>query len=182
MRRWYLFGGILATVLATDIITKSIVVGALAPGDSVSVIGTAVQWTHTRNIGGAFSLFRIENPVARGAFFFTAAAIAMSFMIYLLFRHGSDLGARVSLAMIMGGTLGNVIDRVRFQNVIDFVEVNLGFWPFDPWPIFNVADSGICIGVGLLFLRLHALEKMERRNGVSADSVVSGAHPHRDQA
>ena len=57
---------------------------------------------------------------------------------------------RIGLGLVMGGAIGNLIDRIRAGEVTDFIEVDLGFWPLDPWPIFNIADAALTTGVIIL--------------------------------
>ncbi len=97
------------------------------------------------NKGAAFSFLATETGWQR--YFFTAMGIAASlFIVYLLKKHAGQRLFSWALALILGGAIGNVIDRMVYGHVIDFLDVHIGGWH---WPAFNVADSAICIGAVL---------------------------------
>lgn len=129
----------LALVLGLDQATKLVIVRIMRPGESIPLIGGVVHLTYTQNPGAAFGLFP-----ERTSFFVivTVAVIALLFLIYhRAGRHVPWLG--FSVALQVGGALGNFVDRVRLGYVIDFVDLRC-------WPIFNLADTAIVIGVLLL--------------------------------
>jgi signal peptidase II len=99
------------------------------------------------NKGAAFSFLASESGWQR--YFFTAISVAASlFLIYLLKKHPTQKLFCWAVALILGGAVGNLIDRVMYGHVIDFLDFHIGTWH---WPAFNVADSTICVGV-LLFV------------------------------
>ena len=99
------------------------------------------------NKGAAFSFLASESGWQR--YFFTGISVAASlFLIYLLKKHPTQKLFCWAVALILGGAVGNLIDRVMYGHVIDFLDFHIGTWH---WPAFNVADSTICIGV-LLFV------------------------------
>lgn len=83
-----------------------------------------------------------------------ASIIAMVFLLWLFATSRANLvGSHIAMGMLMAGATGNLYDRIfNDGKVIDFIEVNLHFWVFDPWPTFNIADALLCVGVGLLMI------------------------------
>jgi signal peptidase II len=122
-------------VFALDRITKSLVSANVPYGTEVAVVGRLIGITNVRNSGAAFGF------APAGATFFLIAAVVVSvgLAIYVA-RNAGDLRTDIPLGLIMGGTIGNGFDRVWFGTVTDFVNVHF-------WPVFNVADSAISIGV-----------------------------------
>lgn len=143
--RW-LWLSALAVVL--DQISKLAVVARLAPYQDVIPLTGFFNLVHVHNTGAAFSLFADQPGWQR--FFFLGIALIASVVIFVLLKktHGRPLYA-AALALILGGALGNVIDRIAYGYVIDFLDVYLGTWH---WPAFNVADAAITLGAaGLIF-------------------------------
>ena len=108
--------------------------------------------TYVRNKGAAFSLLASAPDQYRLPFFFAVTVAAGAAIVYSL--RSTPLHDRLSLAalgMVAGGGLGNALDRLRLGEVVDFIEV--GVPAVYTWPIFNVADSAVCVGVGLLVWR-----------------------------
>jgi signal peptidase II len=129
------FGLIAIGVFALDRITKSLVVAQVPYGTEVPVIGHLVGIINVHNSGAAFGLA----PAGAGFFLVAAVAIAIGLAVYVA-RNPADLWTDAALGLIMGGTLGNGYDRIMFGTVTDFIN-------FHFWPVFNVADSGVSIGV-----------------------------------
>jgi len=129
------FGLIAIGVFALDRITKSLVVAQVPYGTEVPVIGHLVGIINVHNSGAAFGLA----PAGAGFFLVAAVAIAVGLAVYVA-RNPGDLWTDAALGLIMGGTLGNGYDRIMFGTVTDFIN-------FHFWPVFNVADSGVSIGV-----------------------------------
>jgi signal peptidase II len=139
-------------VIIADQITKAIVNARLTPYDSVTVIPGLVDLVHVHNAGVAFGLMNdLEHPFKRVAT--TALALIALAGITYYARHikPEERLARIGLSLILGGALGNLIDRVRQSYVIDFVDVYWKGWHF--WA-FNVADAAITIGAILVFVEL----------------------------
>ncbi len=148
-----------AILYAADQLTKALVVATLPLGERQEVLGDLVQLWHVRNTGAAFSLF----PGATWLFVLvTAGAIVMIVYFYRAFRT-RGVWIHVVLGAILAGTLGNLTDRLRHGYVVDFVSVGIGDVR---WPTFNVADSSLVIGIGLLVLYLSFAD--ERRGDASA--------------
>jgi signal peptidase II len=134
-------------VMTLDQLTKAIVLAVLQPYVPHPVIPGLLNWTLAYNTGAAFSFLADQQGWQR--WFFTALAVGVSAVLAAWLRRTprGDWRTALPLALVIGGALGNLIDRVRFGHVIDFIQVYLGSWPF---PSFNVADSAISVGAVLL--------------------------------
>ena len=139
---WY---GLAALVIVLDQLSKWLVLDRIMPGE-VIYVAPFWNWVLTFNPGAAFSFLADQPGWQR--WFFTVLALAVSAWIALeLRKHPGQKLLSLALALVMGGALGNVIDRVRFGAVVDFVQWHAaGYY----WPAFNVADSAISLGAVLL--------------------------------
>lgn len=156
-----IFLGTIFTSLALDLATKLWVDHNLSFADRIPVIEGFFYITHVRNPGAAFGFLASAPAMFRSVFFLSASAAAMV-MIIAFFRRlapGEKLSA-FSLGLVLGGALGNMTDRIFRGEVVDFLHFIL--WNDYAWPDFNVADSAICVGVGLLILELFASETETR--------------------
>lgn len=145
-RRYYFF--IAMVVLMFDQATKSLVARNLALHDTITVIPGFFSISHVLNPGAAFSLFAdgASRYTTAGLIFFSL--IVLSVVSTMLWRSGHSFTAGgLALALIMGGALGNLLDRIRLGSVIDFLMFNIGSYH---WPDFNIADSAIVVGSLLL--------------------------------
>ncbi len=113
------------------------------PGESLPVIPRVLHLTYVQNTGAAFGLFQGQQVVFIGMSFLVILWIGWEFL-----RHADALATatRWGYALVLGGALGNLIDRVQFGYVVDFIDVRI-------WPVFNLGDSAITIGVALLIFR-----------------------------
>lgn len=137
-----LFFAIAVALVAADQFSKHAIAARFYPNESRIVIPHVLYLTYVQNQHGAFGLFG-SHPLGLAAF---AAAIVVLF--YLWYRQeGAGAGTHIAFALILGGAVGNIIDRVRFGYVVDFLDLR---W----WPVFNLADSGITIGVAVLLIRM----------------------------
>lgn len=144
-----------ALLYVADQVTKAVVSANLNVGESIEVIGDLVRIWHVRNTGAAFSLF----PGAIWLFVpVTVIALVMVAWFHRAFQD-RDLRIHVVLGMVLAGTLGNLTDRLRHGYVIDFVSVGFGDVRF---PTFNVADSSLVIGIGLLVIYLTFFDRPAR--------------------
>jgi len=138
--------GIATIIILIDQITKITAVRVMAYGESVYVT-SFFNFVHVYNKGAAFSFLADHSGWQR--YFFTILGIGASvFIIYLLKKHAGQRLFCWALALILGGAIGNVIDRMLYGHVIDFLDFHVGGWH---WPAFNVADSAIFIGA-ILFI------------------------------
>ena len=153
--RWLLFSTLAAIGLVLDQASKLYIHSKMSLYQSIPVIDGLFNIFYIRNKGAAFSF--LANASWRLPFFIAISAIASVVIIVAFSRLRDDqkLG-QISLAMIFSGAVGNLIDRVRLGEVIDFLDV---YWQSHHWPAFNVADSFICVGVALLALDLLREEK-----------------------
>ena len=136
---------ILATV-AADQVSKLLVVNFLSREESLPIIKGILQFTYVENDGAAFGSFDDK----RWVFMVASTVMIVGLIIYLWKFPPKSKLACVAMAMIVGGGIGNMIDRIRLEYVIDFIDFcafpNLWMW------VFNVADSAVCIGCAMLFL------------------------------
>jgi signal peptidase II len=153
--RYTLFAAISTVGIIIDQITKIYIDRSMQLYDSIPIVENFFHITYVRNKGAAFSF--LSNASWRLPFFITVSIIA-ALVILVAFRKLRDDQrlAQTSLAMIFSGAVGNLIDRVRLGEVIDFLDAH---WYRHHWPAFNVADSLICVGVFLLALDMILEEK-----------------------
>ncbi len=144
-------------VLILDQVTKLYVDRVMDLYQSIKVIENFFDITYLRNKGAAFSF--LANFSYRLPFFImvTLIAVGVILTLYRKLRPEQNLAA-VSLALILGGAIGNLIDRVRIGEVIDFIYVH---WYEHYWPAFNVADSAICVGVFLIAIDMIREERRQ---------------------
>jgi len=129
---------IAASVVIIDQVTKAIAVTKLTSAGSLPAIGTIFSFTLIKNTGAAFGLFRYQTTV-----FVVISVVAIAFTVFYLAKKKPAL--YLPFALILGGAVGNLVDRLRFGYVVDFIDLHF-------WPVFNVADSCITIGAILLFV------------------------------
>ena len=138
---------IAALVLVIDQLTKITIVRLFSYGESLAVT-SFFNLVLVYNKGAAFSFLSTESGWQR--YFFTALGIAAAlFITFLLKRHAGQRMFCTALALILGGAVGNVIDRIAYGHVIDFLDIYVRNWH---WPAFNVADSAICVGAVLFVI------------------------------
>lgn len=159
LKRWLL---VAALIIGADQYTKWLVLKTLRLGETVA-FSPFFAWTLTFNRGASFSFLASAGGWQRWLFTGLALAVA-GWIIVELRRHPGEHLLSLALTLIMGGALGNVIDRIRFGAVVDFILVHSADWYF---PAFNVADSAISIGAVLL-----VWEQM-RQNAVKDSSPVN---------
>lgn len=137
-----------AAVVLGDQVTKMLVRRALPLHESVPVIPGFIDLTHVRNTGAAFGLFNAADFPLKPAVMLAVAIVALAAIaVYAAQLKPEERMARAGLAMVLGGAIGNLIDRVTTGYVLDFVDVYYGrahFWAF------NVADAAITVGAGLV--------------------------------
>ncbi|GGP24311.1 signal peptidase II [Silvimonas amylolytica] len=145
MRKWLI---VAALVIVADQITKLLIQSHFQFGEMYTLIPGCFSLTLTYNLGAAFSF--LANAGGWQRHFFTVLALVVSgVIIYTLRRHHQQARFSLALALILGGALGNVIDRVAYGHVVDFILV---YWKNWYYPAFNVADSAICVGAALLVI------------------------------
>lgn len=137
------------SILIADQITKYIVLGHLQLHETIEVFTGWLNWTLAYNEGAAFSFLADAGGWQR--WFFTALAVVISvvLVIWLSRTSRSDWRTALPLSLVIGGAIGNVIDRIRFGHVVDFIDVYYGA---SHWPAFNIADSAISVGAIMLII------------------------------
>ena len=141
---------IAAIILVLDQATKLYVDANFKLHETVPVIRGFFHLTYVRNKGAAFGI--LSDSAIRIPFFITVSIIAMLGILWYIKHIRKDQKlALFSLSLVFSGAFGNLIDRIRFGEVIDFLDV---FWQRHHWPAFNVADSAITVGVALLFIEM----------------------------
>ena len=147
-----MFVQIAGVVVVLDQVTKLLVLDGMPLYHSIPVIPGFFNLTHIHNPGGAFGFMAAGHPGLRNLLFIGVSSLAMGLLVYFYRntpRTHPFLAA--ALAMIFGGAVGNLIDRLRFGEVVDFLDVYIGAYH---WPAFNVADSAITIGITIFILHL----------------------------
>jgi len=148
MPRFTLWLGLSGLIIVLDQLSKLWVVSLLKLGQSIELT-SFFNLVFVFNTGAAFSFLSDAGGWQR--WFFIVLALAVSGWLTLLIRqHQSERLLPLAAALILGGALGNVIDRIRFGAVVDFLDVHAAGWH---WPAFNVADSAISVGVVLLVVQ-----------------------------
>jgi signal peptidase II len=138
-----------AAVILLDIWTKSLVLARIDLHEAIPVIPNFFQLVHVRNTGAAFGLgANASSKLVPILLNVGAIAVFCVVVVYALRSAVSDRVLQSGLHLILGGAIGNLLDRFRFGYVVDFLDVYVGR---HHWPAFNVADSAICIGIALLF-------------------------------
>jgi signal peptidase II len=135
-------------VLALDQVSKLLVIDQLTAYVDVIVVTGFFNLVHVHNTGAAFSLFADQPGWQRG-FFIGVALIATGVILFLMRKTQGRRTFSMALALILGGAIGNVIDRILYGHVIDFLDFFIAGWH---WPAFNIADSAISIGAVMLII------------------------------
>jgi signal peptidase II len=143
---------IAGAIVIADQITKAVVLSKMALYQSITVIPGFFSLTHIHNPGGAFGFLAQQDASIRIGIFILASTVAI-FFIFLFYRQIPKTHPVLSagLALIFGGAIGNLIDRLRFGEVVDFLDFYVGALH---WPAFNVADSAITVGVAIFIAHL----------------------------
>jgi signal peptidase II len=139
--------GIALLIFLLDQFTKMLVLGAFQLGDSTPIT-SFFNLVRVHNHGAAFSFLADAGGWQR--WFFTGiGGVAAVFMLWMLYSHAGQKLFSLAIALILGGAIGNVVDRLMHGYVVDFLDIYWGRWHF---PAFNVADSAISVGAALLIL------------------------------
>jgi signal peptidase II len=140
-------GVVAGSVLILDQVTKALILAYLPLGGSIPVVRGFFDLTHVHNPGGAFGFLAGMSAEVRSLLFIAVSLVAAGLILYFYWQ--TPPGQRFlsgGLALIFGGAVGNLVDRMRFGIVVDFLDVYAGSLH---WPAFNVADSAITVGVGI---------------------------------
>ena len=146
------FSVITVVVVLLDQATKLLVLAKMPLYQSIPVIEGFFNLTHIRNPGGAFGFMAASSQGVRNLLFIGVSIVAMGLIVYFYRSTPKTYPYLASaLAMIFGGAVGNLIDRLRFGEVVDFLDVYVGAYH---WPAFNVADSAITVGITIFIAHL----------------------------
>ncbi|SNS83955.1 signal peptidase II Aspartic peptidase. MEROPS family A08 [Granulicella rosea] len=145
--------GVAAVVILLDRLSKLWIVKHIPTGHNIKIIDKVFLLSHVLNTGAAFSLFADSlSPVVVRNVLIGFSVIAVIVVLGMIWNVGKSWSiTAVSLALILGGAIGNLYDRVRFSYVVDFLEVHIYHYH---WPDFNIADSAIVVGACLLLLEI----------------------------
>ena len=163
-RKYWVLSILTVSIIILDQLTKTLVVKHFRLGETLSVIPDFFNFTYIRNTGAAFGIFAHANPAFRIPFFVIVPIIALAAIAYI-FRKIPDTDLKLSsaLSLVIGGAVGNLIDRIQLGYVVDFLDFH---WNYRyHFPAFNIADSAICIGVGILMLDLITQKASEQKEG-----------------
>jgi signal peptidase II len=144
---WAAFAVLAVLVVLADQLTKAWLVSVLAPGQSMQVIGDVVRLVHSQNTGGLFGFLR-----GQAAPFAALSLVVMALIVAYHARSPRSGYLTLTLGLLLGGAIGNLVDRVRLGYVVDFVDAGIGTLR---WYTFNVADA--CISLAILLLIAAAL-------------------------
>ena len=136
-----LFAMLAVAVVALDQLTKHFIFTRMIVGDSYPVLGKILSLTYSRNTGSAMGLV----PAGGRVLAVVAAVFVVCIVVWGARWAGRNPWLAWGLGLLLGGALGNLIDRVRFGYVVDFLDVHF-------WPVFNVADIAVCCGAGLILI------------------------------
>ncbi len=156
-RRYGLEAALIAGVIVLDQVTKLLVRAEIPIHDSVTVIPGLLNLVHVRNTGAAFGFLNaVDFPYKAPVVALAAALALMGIAVYAARLSSHERLARIGLALILGGAVGNLIDRLTLGSVVDFVDVVLGGWHF--WA-FNVAVAAITVGVTAMLADMIGLDR-----------------------
>jgi signal peptidase II len=151
--QWLALGAVAAAAVVADQLTKQVVGRTLAVGERVEIAGP-FSIHHVENTGIAFGLFSDWTTAV-----IAVTAVAVTWMVWFFARSGRRHPVLpVALGLVLGGSLANLVDRVRLGRVTDFLDL-------DPWPAFNLADTFIVVGVALLFGALVRADRPRQMHG-----------------
>jgi signal peptidase II len=151
---WRAFLGLAGVIVVLDQLTKAWLTSFLAPGQSVNVVGTLVRLVHSQNNGGLFGLFR-----GQAVIFGLVSIVVVGLIVLYHWKAGGGRYLSITLGLLLGGAVGNLIDRLRLGYVVDFVDGGVGDVR---WYTFNVADAAISCAL-LLLLAASLWPQLTRR-------------------
>lgn len=136
-----------AAVLLIDQATKTIALSTLKIGVPVPVFGDLLRWTLTYNPGGAFGV-----RLGSSNYYLVSSLVIFAVLVFYIWRNRYIDYIAIPLTIVAGGAVGNIVDRLRFGEVVDFIDcdfpdVTIGSYHMDRWPIFNIADMAVSVGI-----------------------------------
>ena len=172
-QNWLVLVVVAALTLIADRVTKLIVTNNLTLNETWDppALYNVFSITYTTNTGAAFGLFPKQGPF----FVLVAFIVITAIIVYYRYLPEGYMLARVALGLMLAGALGNLIDRLRQGYVVDFADLN--FWPLQHWPVFNVADSAIVVGVGLLAITMLREDAKEQDDEIEEAETDAASEP-----
>jgi signal peptidase II len=174
--KWYLFVSVSLVGALLDWQTKLWAVAHLRPGVPVKVFGELGEFLLVFNKAAVFGLdprkLLPSFPLHQVHFIFTIIAVILVIGYFVTLKKG-DTVMKWGISLVMPGAIGNLIDRIIFpgRGVVDFMQIDLKFWPFNPWPIFNMADIYITFGVILICINF-LLDSRKKKEPPTTQSVA----------
>ncbi|PSL50754.1 signal peptidase II [Salsuginibacillus halophilus] len=155
-----LYYGLALIIIALDQWTKQLVKSGMELGESRPIIDGVLHLTSHRNAGAAFGILQGQQWL-----FFIVTVVVTIFIIYYMQTHARfNPWYGIPLGLVFGGAIGNFIDRLAYGEVVDFIDVYIGTYSF---PIFNVADMALVVGVGFLIVRMFMDERKEKEQNAN---------------
>jgi signal peptidase II len=162
-------------ILVLDQVTKTLVVSKFRLGESIPVISDYFNLTYVQNKGAAFGILAQANPAFRVPFFIIVPLIALASISFVFKKIGDkDIKLSIALSLVIAGAIGNLVDRLTLGYVIDFLDFHWR-WGYH-FPAFNVADSAICVGVGILMLDLVVNDSEALSSSQKKGSRLNASH------
>lgn len=161
-RHWPVFIGLAALIVVLDQLTKAWLVSFLAPGQAVDVVGDWIRLVFSQNNGGLFGLLRGQAVV-----FGVISLVVVGLIVLYHARSNPSRYLSITLGLLLGGAIGNLIDRFRLGYVVDFVDAGIGGVR---WYTFNVADTGISFAL-ILLLAASVVPSVARRAGLDGGNA-----------
>ena len=159
LNKYVIFFLTVIIVTLLDQLTKAYIHATMSLYSSWVVIDGFLSITYVRNPGAAFGFLAHASPLFRSIFFVLVTILAIGMILYYLVISRADQPWLVfALSLILSGALGNLIDRLRFGEVIDFIDV---YWSSHHWPAFNVADAAISVGAMIMILEMVREKKVK---------------------
>ncbi len=150
-------------IVFLDQTTKLVIIQTIQYGQAIAIIPDFFDIVFVLNPGAAFGFLATLSAGVRNPLFILVSVVAVVLIVFYRARYlGSNRLVSFALALVLGGAAGNLIDRLRYVMVVDFLDVHVGQYH---WPAFNVADSTISIGVGLMILDIFLDWRREKRKG-----------------
>ncbi|MBQ7356082.1 MAG: signal peptidase II [Clostridia bacterium] len=155
---YIIYWAVMTSVVALDMITKFLSYALLSKVETVPIIKGVIHFTYVENRGAAFGMLKDH----RWVFISISVIVIAAFLAYLFLGHAESRLMGVALSLVTAGGLGNMIDRLALGYVVDFIDFRL-----INFAVFNVADSCVCIGAGLLvlYLILEIKKEVKQKNG-----------------
>ena len=159
-KKYIILFATVAVMVCLDFFTKAYISSTMSLHESIVVIGGFFNITYVRNPGAAFSFLADAPQVFRMVFFVTVTVCAILLVLFYIVKSKiEEPFVTFALSLILSGAAGNLIDRVRFGEVVDFIDVYIGSYH---WPAFNVADSAISVGAVILIIEMFREKKRQK--------------------